>query len=71
MFKFSQFKIAFSDSTRCLWVFIVPAGGYTMLLQYADMYEKNGHSNTKYNMKYNYVCLDSLRDTLQIFKSKP
>ncbi len=35
-----------------------------MLLQCTNMYAGTGHSNTKYNMKYNLFALGSLRDTL-------
>ncbi len=42
-----------------------------MLFQCTDMYARPGHSNTKYSMKYNIFGLGSLRDTLQICKSKP
>ncbi len=34
-----------------------------MLLQCANMYARTGHSNTKYNAKYNYFGLGSLRHT--------
>ncbi len=48
-------------------MFILPAGRHPMLLQYADMYAKTGHSNTKYNMKYNYFGFGSLRDKYSRF----
>ncbi len=42
-----------------------------MLVKCANMYAVIAHSNTKYNMKYKLFDHDSLRDTLQIYKSKP
>ncbi len=45
-------------------MFILPVGRHAMLLQCANMYIRTGHSNTKYNMKYNLFGLGSLRDTL-------
>ncbi len=65
----SQFEIAFSTSTRCLClcVFILSPGRQAMLLQCANMYNRTGHSNTKYNMKYNCFGLGSLRDTFYRF----
>ncbi len=35
-----------------------------MLLQCANMYAGTGHSNTKYNTKYNLFGFSTLRDTL-------
>ncbi len=35
-----------------------------MLRQCANIYAKTGHSNTKYNMNYICVGIDSLRDKL-------
>ncbi len=35
-----------------------------MLVQCGNMYVGTGHSNTKYNTKYNFFGLGSLRDTL-------
>ncbi len=48
-------------------MFILPACRHAMLLQYANMYIRKGHSNTKYNMKYNLFGRGSLRDTLRRF----
>ncbi len=50
--QFLQFEITFSASTRCLYVFILPAGRHPILFQCANMYAGSGHSNTKYNTKY-------------------
>ncbi len=38
-----------------------------MLFQCANMYARTGHSDTKYNTKYNIFGLGSLRDTLYRF----
>ncbi len=67
-----QLEITFSASTRCLCVFILPVGRHAMLLQYANMYTGTGHSNSKYNMKYNlFWPWQFARNTLQICKRKP
>ncbi len=63
----SQFERAFSASTRCLCVFILPAGRHAMLLQWANMYVRTGHSNIIYNMKYNVFGLGSLRNSQCIY----
>ncbi len=46
---------------------ILLAGKYAILLQSANMYARTSHSNTKYNKKYNFLGLGSLRDTLSRF----
>ncbi len=48
-------------------MFIRLADIHAMLLQCANIYARTGHSNTKCNMKYNFIGLGSLRDTLCIF----
>ncbi len=48
-------------------VFILPAGRHAMLLQCANIYTRTGHSDTKYNTKYNYFGRGMLRDTLWRF----
>ncbi len=47
-----------------LCVFILPAGRHAKLLQCVNMYAGTGHSNTKYNTKYNVLGLGNLIDTL-------
>ncbi len=68
LYQFSQVEIAFSASTRCLCVFILPAGRHAMLLQCANLYAWTGHSNRKYNSKYNFVGHGSLIDILWQFE---
>ncbi len=45
-------------------MFILPAGRHDMLFQCANMYDRTGHSNTKYNIKYNCFGIGSFRDLL-------
>ncbi len=48
-------------------MFILLASRHAMFLQCANIYVGTGHSNTKYNTKYNLFGLGSLRDTLGRF----
>ncbi len=53
----------FSFYLVSLCAFIMPVRRQAMLLQCENMYAGTGHLNTKNNMKYNYFCLGSLRNT--------
>ncbi len=55
----------FSFHCVSLYEFILPAGRHaSMLFQCANMYDRTGHPNTKYNIKYNCFGLVSLTDPL-------
>ncbi len=75
--EFSQFKIAFSASTKCLCVYMytLPTGRHALSNNVVSMCKyvcQDWSFSTKYNRKYNiWGAWQFERRTLQICKSKP